>query len=104
MMAVSTAAPDRKSSMTKPSIPVGIICSQSGPYQAMGQEILKSALMAVDEINDHADFDFSFTPHVRDPRGVIGEYHAVSADLTRNTGVEHIVGCYTICSTPVLRI
>ena len=48
MMAVSKAALDRKSSMTKPSIPVGVICSQSGPYQAMGQEILKSALMAID--------------------------------------------------------
>ena len=54
--------------MTKPSIPVGIVCSQSGPYQAMGREILKSALMAVDEINSEADFDFSITAHVRDPR------------------------------------
>src|ERR1700726_3480847 len=56
--------------MTKPSIPVGIVCSQSGPYQAMGREILKSALMAVDEINNSADFDFTLTAHVRDPRGV----------------------------------
>ena len=64
----------------------------------MGQEILKSALMAVDEINHHPDFDFSFTPHVRDPRGVITEYHTVCDDLIRNTGVEHIVGCYTSAS------
>jgi len=98
MMAVSKAALDRKSSMTKPSIPVGVICSQSGPYQAMGQEILKSALMAIDEINNHPDFDFSFTGHVRDPRGVITEYHTVCDDLIRNTGVEHIIGCYTSAS------
>jgi urea transport system substrate-binding protein len=64
----------------------------------MGQEILKSALMAVDEINNHPDFDFSFTAHVRDPRGVITEYHTVCDDLIRNTGVEHIVGCYTSAS------
>src|SRR6267142_2694094 len=98
MMTFSKAALNRKASMTKPSIPVGVICSQSGPYQAMGQEILKSALMAVDEINNHPDFDFSFTAHVRDPRGVITEYHTVCDDLIRNTGVEHIVGCYTSAS------
>ena len=34
--------------------------------------------MAVDEINNHPDFDFSFTAHVRDPRGVItGISHGV---------------------------
>src|SRR4051794_3066086 len=81
--------------MTKPSIPVGIVCSQSGPYQAMGREVLKSALMAVDEVNTSADFDFTLTAHVRDPRGVIAEYHTVCDDLIRNTGVEHIIGCYT---------
>ena len=64
----------------------------------MGREILKSALMAVDEINNHPDFDFSFTAHVRDPRGVITEYHTVCDDLIRNTGVEHIIGCYTSAS------
>ena len=84
--------------MTKPSIPAGIVCSQSGPYQAMGREVLKSALMAVDEINNSADFDFTLTAHVRDPRGVIAEYHTVCDDLIRNTGVEHIIGCYTSAS------
>ncbi len=41
----------------------------------MGREILKSALMAVDdELNNQADFDFEIAAHVRDPRGVIAEY------------------------------
>ena len=84
--------------MTKPSIPVGIIFSQHGPYQAMGREIFKSAMMAVDEINNQAGFDFSITPHVRDPRGIISEYHTACDDLIRNIGVEHIVGCYTSAS------
>jgi branched-chain amino acid transport system substrate-binding protein len=64
----------------------------------MGHEILKSALMAVDEINDSSDFDFTLTAHVRDPRGVIAEYHTVCDDLIRNTGVKHIIGCYTSAS------
>lgn len=84
--------------MTKPSVPVGIICSQSGPYQAMGREILKSAMMAVDEINSQAEFNFSIAPHIRDPRGIISEYHTVCDDLIRNVGVEHIIGCYTSAS------
>jgi urea transport system substrate-binding protein len=64
----------------------------------MGREILKSALMAVDEINNSADFDFTLTAHVRDPCGVIAEYHTACDDLIRNTGVEHIIGCYTSAS------
>lgn len=84
--------------MTKPSVPVGIICSQSGPYQAMGREILKSAMMAVDEINNHAEFEFAIAPHIRDPRGIVSEYHTVCDDLIRNVGVKHIIGCYTSAS------
>jgi urea transport system substrate-binding protein len=84
--------------MTKPSIPVGIICSQSGPYGAMGREILKCALMAVNEINDRPDFDFILTAYVRDPRGIVAEYHTVCDDLIRNIDVNHIIGCYTSAS------
>lgn len=84
--------------MTKPSVPVGIVCSQSGPYQAMGREILKCALMAVDEINNSSEFDFTIVAHVRDPCGIVAEYHTVCDDLIRNAGVKHIVGCYTSAS------
>jgi branched-chain amino acid transport system substrate-binding protein len=84
--------------MTKPPIPIGIVSSQSGPYQAMGREILKSALMAVDEINASDDYDFTVVPHVRDPRGIIAEYHTACDDLIRNAGVKHIIGCYTSAS------
>lgn len=84
--------------MTKPSVPVGIVCSLSGPYQAMGREILKCALMAVDEINSSSEFGFALSAHVRDPRGIVSEYHTVCDDLIRNVGVKHIVGCYTSAS------
>lgn len=84
--------------MAKPSIPIGILCSQSGPYQLMGGEMLKSALMAIDEVNDSPEFDFCFDAHVRDPKGVLSEYHHACEDLIRNVGVSHIVGCYTSAS------
>lgn len=64
----------------------------------MGREILKSAMMAVDEINNQDGFDFTISAHVRDPRGIISEYHTVCDDLIRNVGVEHIIGCYTSAS------
>ncbi|MBV8700818.1 MAG: transporter substrate-binding protein, partial [Bradyrhizobium sp.] len=84
--------------MTKPSVPLGLVFSRSGPYAMMGREMEKSALMAVDEVNQSEDFDFTFTPHLRDPGGIVPAYHAACEDLIRNQGVEHIVGCYTSAS------
>src|ERR1700747_2195125 len=84
--------------MTKPSIPLGLVFSRSGPYAMMGREMEKSALMAVEEVNQSEVFDFTFTPHLRDPGGVVPAYHAACEDLIRSEGVEHIVGCYTAAS------
>src|SRR4029079_13568858 len=58
----------------------------------------KSALMAVDEINQSTEFDFTLTPHLRDPGGVVAGYHSACADLIRAEQVAHIVGCYTSAS------
>jgi branched-chain amino acid transport system substrate-binding protein len=64
----------------------------------MGREMEKSALMAVDEVNQSEEFDFIFTPHLRDPGGIVPAYHAACDDLIRERQVEHIVGCYTSAS------
>ena len=61
----------------------------------MGREMEKSALMAVDEVNESEAFDFTFTPHLRDPGGVVSSYHTACEDLIRGAAVDHIVGCYT---------
>ena len=84
--------------MAKPCIPLGLVFSRSGPYAMMGREMEKSALMAVDEVNHSEAFDFTFTPHLRDPAGVVPAYPTACEDLIRNVGVEHIVGCYTSAS------
>jgi branched-chain amino acid transport system substrate-binding protein len=84
--------------MKKPSIPLGLVFSQSGPYAMMANEMLKSAWMAIDEINQSHEFDFTFAPHLRDPGGVVAAYHNACADLIREEQVEHIVGCYTSAS------
>jgi ABC-type branched-subunit amino acid transport system substrate-binding protein len=84
--------------MMKPSIPLGLVFSQSGPYAMMAGEMRKSALMAVDEINHDDTFDFVFAPHLRDPGGVVAAYHTACDELIREAQVDHIVGCYTSAS------
>src|SRR3979409_872015 len=84
--------------MNKPSIPLGLVFSRSGPYAMMAGEMRKSALMAVDEVNQSDEFDFAFAPHLRDPGGVVAAYHTACADLIREEHVDHIVGCYTSAS------
>src|SRR5438270_7577530 len=84
--------------MTKPSIPLGLVFSRSGPYAMMAREMEKSAFMAVEEINQSAEFDFRFAAHLRDPRGVVAAYHTACDDLIREEQVAHIVGCYTSAS------
>src|SRR5262249_36352619 len=84
--------------MTKPSIPLGLVFSRSGPYAMMAREMEKSALMAVDEVNRGGEFDFTFVPHLRDPGGVVAAYHTCCDNLIREGQVEHIVGCYTSAS------
>src|SRR5258708_35612095 len=84
--------------MKKPSIPLGLVFSQSGPYAMMAGEMRKSALMAVDEINESDAFDFVFAPHLRDPGGVGARYHTACAGLFREGPGHHIVGCSTSAS------
>jgi urea transport system substrate-binding protein len=84
--------------MKKPSIPLGLVFSQSGSYAMMAGEMLKSALMAVDEINQGDTFDFTFAPHLRDPGGIVAAYHTACDELIREEHVDHIVGCYTSAS------
>jgi branched-chain amino acid transport system substrate-binding protein len=84
--------------MTKPSIPLGLVFSRSGPYAMMGREMEKSALMAVDEVNQSDEFDFTLRPHLRDPSGIVPAYHSACDDLIRQNRVGHIVGCYTSAS------
>jgi urea transport system substrate-binding protein len=84
--------------MKRASIPLGLVFSRTGPYAMMAGQMEKSALMAVDEVNQSDEFDFTFAPRLRDPGGVVAAYHTACDDLIREEGVEHIVGCYTSAS------
>lgn len=54
--------------------------------------------MAVEEVNRSESFDFTFTPYLRDPGGIVTAYHIACDYLIREKKVEHIVGCYTSAS------
>src|SRR5258705_687974 len=84
--------------MKKPSVPLGLVFSQSGPYAMMAGEMRKSALMAIDEVNQIDEVHFNFAAHLRDPGGVVGAYHTACDELIREEQVDHIVGCYTSAS------
>jgi urea transport system substrate-binding protein len=84
--------------MKRASIPLGLVFSRSGPYAMMAREMEKSALMAVDEVNQNDAFDFTLIPHLRDPGGIVPAYHTACDELIREEHVEHIVGCYTSAS------
>src|SRR3979411_3015996 len=85
--------------MKKPSVPLGLVFSQSGPYAMMAGQMRKSALMAIDGSNRTDEFDFTFAPPLREPGGVVAAYHTACDDLIREDHVDHIVGCYTSAQT-----
>jgi urea transport system substrate-binding protein len=71
--------------MNHPSIPLGLVFSRSGPYAMMAGEMFNGAVMAVEEVNRNEEFDFTFTPHLRDPGGVVAAYPIVCSGIPLDT-------------------
>lgn len=55
------------------------------------------AMLAFDEINRSAHYDFKLEPVIADPAGVLAQYTTLGAELI-GSGIRHIVGCYTSSS------
>ncbi len=81
-----------------PDIPVGVVFSSTGSYGTVGKEMLHGALLAIEEVNLSADFDFTFAPKVANPAGDLNQYRLLCEDMLRTQGVRHVVGCYTSSS------
>jgi len=82
----------------RPAIPVGVLYSLTGPYGAIGREMLNGVMLAVAQINADPAFDFVLEPIVRDPGGSLDAYDAMCRDLLHRHGVRHVIGCYTSVS------
>ncbi|WP_237152266.1 transporter substrate-binding protein [Oryzibacter oryziterrae] len=79
-------------------IPIGIIYSQAGAYEAIGRTALAGARMAIDEINADDSLAFRFVPHVRDPEGQLDLYARAAQELVRGEGCSHLIGTITSSS------
>jgi branched-chain amino acid transport system substrate-binding protein len=83
-------------------IPVGLLYSSSGPYGYMGSEMLKGALLAIEEVNA-ASSTFALVPTIIDPKGDPEVYEQACSTLIRKHRAQHIVGCYTSASRKQVR-
>ena len=83
---------------SRPVIPVGVVFSSSGSYGTVGEEMLHGALLAIEEVNQCPEFDFTFAPKVANPAGDLDQYRLLCEDMLRTQGVRHVVGCYTSSS------
>lgn len=80
------------------SIPLGVVFSVTGSYRTVGQEMLNGALLAVEEVNESSEFDFTLAPTIIDPGGDTAAYGRACEELLRDRTVRHVVGCYTSSS------
>jgi len=82
----------------KPAIPLGLLCSTTGTYGAVGQTMLAGALLAIEEIAADPQFDFAFEPVIANPGGDLGQYVERTQALLEDRSVTHVIGCYTSSS------
>ncbi|PYE17287.1 amino acid/amide ABC transporter substrate-binding protein (HAAT family) [Paraburkholderia silvatlantica] len=102
-MSTSEVSPDGRpgqsaSARDKTVIRIGILYSLTGTYGAIGREMLNGVLMAIEESNANASFDFLLEPVIRDPGGSLDQYYAMCHELLHTQGVRHVIGCYTSAS------
>jgi branched-chain amino acid transport system substrate-binding protein len=86
------------SSARAESVPIGLLFSVTGPYRIIGQAMLNGALLALQQINDDDRFPFRLSPVIADPGGRNDGYAEAARRLLAETGLRHVVGCYTSSS------
>lgn len=75
---------------------VGLLFSSTGSYGVVSRSSLNGALLAVDQVND-SGLGVRIEPVVLNPEGVLANY-AVLATTLLQSGIRHVVGCYTSSS------
>lgn len=82
----------------KRPIEIGILISRSGGYRAISQASRTGALAAIAKVNADPRLSIQLIPVERDPQGQIDLYAPLCADILRNSGARHILGCVTSSS------
>lgn len=82
----------------KHKIPIGLLYSTTGTYQAMGHEALDGALLGLEEVNNDPTIPISFMPVIENPDASIENYRHMSEKMLRAHNCKHIVGTITSIS------
>ena len=84
--------------MRSKRIPIGILFSRTGSYSAVGEAMFAGAMLAVEEVNAAAEFDFVLDPQTADPGGNMTRYVEAARAMLDDGSIKQIVGCYTSSS------
>ena len=76
-------------------IDVGLLFSRSGTYALLSESCRIGALKAIERVNASPDARIEIVPVERDPGGNVDRYAPLAADILRDTGARHIIGCTT---------
>ena len=79
-------------------LPIGLLISQSGSYDAVSRAIHAGAVLAIEEINASADRSVAIAPVSIDPAGRLSGYVDGARVMLQDHGLKHVMGCYTSSS------
>lgn len=79
-------------------LPIGLLMSQGGSYEAVSRVMHAGAKLAIEEINASPIQSVNITPVSIDPAGVLSNYVEGARCLLQEHGLKHVVGCYTSSS------
>lgn len=80
-----------------PILPLALLFSKSGPYEAVSRSSLNGARLACDEINRNVDFGLRIEPVEFDPAGRLEAYPEMARKALAQ-GIMNVCGCYTSSS------
>lgn len=83
--------------MTKKIVPLGVLASHSGPYAALGKTALQGTMLALHALEQDPHSSIRFAVQWHDPQGNDELYYRYAESLLQS-GVRHVVGCYTSTS------
>lgn len=84
--------------MSRETLRIGILFSQTGSYAAVGASMRAGADLAIEEINANPEAPVWLDPVCIDPGGVTAAYSDGAQALLRDQGLTHVFGCYTSSS------
>ena len=84
--------------MSRSTLKIGLLFSQTGSYAAVGASMRAGAMLAIEEVNRNPSLAVSLDPVCVDPAGEAAAYADGAKSLLRDQRITHVFGCYTSSS------